>query len=344
MEKDPAYYYGLITRYLSGEASEMEIRRLHKWIKADDANRREFDVHRKAWMAVERNNLSKNVDLDAEWAAIQHRMHIEEEQEVERVPLIPFIRQRLARRKKRGPALRIAALMLILIGVSMVFIIHNRPSQKILVAENGISSQRLSDGSEVSLNSGSKLSYPSYFKGNTRMVALEGEACFTVSHDTAKPFILSAGNTRIKVLGTSFYVNTHNKNGNVEVVLASGKVLIYTEETPSETAVLAPGDKAEVNESRHEISKTVNTDLNYDSWRTLKLVFNDQSLSEIVEVLKRTYHTDIQIDNKALGNCRITASFEKQPLESVLKVVAATLNLKVGKAGQRIVISGNSCN
>jgi ferric-dicitrate binding protein FerR (iron transport regulator) len=343
MEKDSTYYIGLITKYLSGEASEKEIRSLHKWLKADAAHQTEFDAHRKAWIAIERSNFDKDVNIDSEWALLQTKMNVQEEQEEERVPLIPFIVQRLARRKRKNPALRIAAIMLILIGVSMVFIINRNPEEKIMVAQNGVQEQSLPDGTEISLNSGAKLSYPAEFKGNIRQVTLEGEACFKVTHDASKPFVISVGTTRIKVLGTSFYVNTHNKNGNLEVVLSSGSVLVYNDDNPSEKAMLAPGDKVEVNEAMNEIVKTQNTDPNIDSWSTKRLIFTNNTLGEITEALKRTYHADIQIDTKALETCRMTASFENQSLESVLKVLAATLDLKVKRTGQVFVFSGNGC-
>jgi ferric-dicitrate binding protein FerR (iron transport regulator) len=61
----------------------------------------------------------------------------------------------------------------------------------------------LPDGTKVSLNRGSKISYPSTFEGQTREITLQGEAFFDVAHDAQHPFIIHAQGADIKVLGTS---------------------------------------------------------------------------------------------------------------------------------------------
>ena len=62
----------------------------------------------------------------------------------------------------------------------------------------------LSDGTEVLLNSDSRLSYPTVFKGKERVVSLEGEAYFNVTKNTEHPFIVKSGNVQVRVLGTEF--------------------------------------------------------------------------------------------------------------------------------------------
>ncbi|RYE12086.1 MAG: hypothetical protein EOP51_32185, partial [Sphingobacteriales bacterium] len=65
----------------------------------------------------------------------------------------------------------------------------------------------LNDGTRVKLNTGSKLRYPAAFTGSTRQVTLQGEAWFEVAPDASRPFIITAGASRVRVLGTRFNIN-----------------------------------------------------------------------------------------------------------------------------------------
>ena len=81
----------------------------------------------------------------------------------------------------------------------------------------------LSDGTEVLLNSDSRLSYPTVFKGKERVVSLEGEAYFNVTKNTEHPFIVKSGNVQVRVLGTEFNMCSYTPD-NVRVTLIEGKL------------------------------------------------------------------------------------------------------------------------
>ena len=83
----------------------------------------------------------------------------------------------------------------------------------------------LSEGTEVFLNSDSRLAYPTVFKGKERVVSLEGEAYFKVAKDAAHPFIVKSGNLQIRVLGTEFNVRSYSPT-DVRVTLITGKVAV----------------------------------------------------------------------------------------------------------------------
>ena len=81
----------------------------------------------------------------------------------------------------------------------------------------------LSDGTEVLLNSDSRLSYPTVFKGKERVVSLEGEAYFNVTKNTEHPFIVKSGNVQVRVLGTEFNMCSYTPD-NVRGTLIEGKL------------------------------------------------------------------------------------------------------------------------
>lgn len=63
----------------------------------------------------------------------------------------------------------------------------------------------------------------------------------------------------------------------------------------------------------------------------------------MVPVLNKVYRSNIQIINPELNNCPLTATFDKQSLESVMAVIEATLDLEIERSGNLIKIIGGAC-
>ena len=102
----------------------------------------------------------------------------------------------------------------------------------------------LSDGTEVLLNSDSRLSYPTVFKGKERVVSLEGEAYFNVTKNTEHPFIVKSGNVQVRVLGTEFNMCSYTPD-NVRVTLIEGKVAV-SDTCGLQTVEMKPGQSAQL--------------------------------------------------------------------------------------------------
>ena len=77
----------------------------------------------------------------------------------------------------------------------------------------------LSDGTSLTLNAGSRITYPECFDGRTREIFLDGELLADVAPDRKKPFIIHAGNQTLKVLGTRFTFKTYGDSKYSEVML-----------------------------------------------------------------------------------------------------------------------------
>ena len=112
----------------------------------------------------------------------------------------------------------------------------------------------LSEGTEVFLNSDSRLAYPTIFKGKERVVSLEGEAYFKVTKDAKHPFIVKSGNLQVRVLGTEFNVRSYSPI-DVRVTLITGKVAVSdtcgihsVEMMPGQSAQLSSDGTFAVNE------------------------------------------------------------------------------------------------
>jgi transmembrane sensor len=348
METNAEYYTDLITRYLCGEATPDEIRILGEWVEKDPGNRELFKEYRKTWSLIERPGFGSSIDLDREWEYLRSKIRRSGGGEffTTNDPQIrsPFAADRTPSQVFINWSLRIAAAAIILIiPAYFLYRYFTTPSDREIAAVSGILELVLPDGTAVTLNAGAKLTYPSEFHGNTRKVELQGEAWFDVAHDRSIPFIISAGNTRFEVVGTSFFINTNTFGNTREIILSTGHVKVYFAGLAGEAVMLSPGEKAEAAEAGHSIRKSENTDVNYLAWKTKHLVFDGTPLDEAVAILSSVYHTRIQISGTRLSNCRITSTFDKQSLESVLNVLKATLDLQIRNTGAGFEISGNGC-
>ncbi|WP_312334967.1 FecR domain-containing protein [Sphingobacterium sp.] len=103
---------------------------------------------------------------------------------------------------------------------------------------------QLVDGTKVQLNSGASLTYPTHFDGNSRMVCLDGEAYFDVTHDSSKPFIVQTKQTQVKVLGTQFNIASDLSKTKILTTLIKGKVAVSAGHNQQ---ILSPGMQAQTN-------------------------------------------------------------------------------------------------
>ncbi|MCX6266154.1 MAG: FecR domain-containing protein [Bacteroidetes bacterium] len=329
METNSTYYIDLITRYFYNEATPDEIRELEAWVKADPKNKVTFSEYHKTWKAVENARVESSADIDLEWKTLVPKLTIKEAE---------------SRHLILRWSLRIAAIFLLAaIPTFFLYRYFGNESEKQLIVTTGMVEQTLPDGTIVTLNTGAILSYPSRFEGSLRKVTLQGEAWFEVAPDKTKPFIIAAENVRIRVVGTSFFVNTKTPDDETEIILSTGIVRVYYSDMPRKTALLDPGDKAVLAGNGHEVIKTTNEDVNFLAWKTKHMVFNNTSLIEVVELLSKVYHTNIRLSGSLLNDCRITTTFDRQSLESVLNVLKATLDLQIRNTGAGIEITGHGC-
>ncbi|MEI6681359.1 MAG: FecR domain-containing protein [Bacteroidota bacterium] len=346
METNTTYYIDLITKYFFGEATPEEIQELEHWVKADPANRELFLSYRKTTEILGRATSGSAFNIEQDLASLRSKIGIAGEGpkviplsgSVENAPVTT------SRSLILSWSLRVAAVFL-LVAVPSFFLYRYlaKPAEMQYAAANQVVEVALSDGTRVTLNAGAILTCPAEFEGSVRQVTLKGEAWFEVSHNAARPFVIAAGDVRIRVVGTTFSVNTHTLSNTSEIILATGKVQVYFAGKPETMAILAPGDKAEAGCDHEQIIRSANDDPNFLAWKTKRMVFNNTPLSEAVVLLAKVYHTNLRIAADGPGDCRITTIFDKQSLESVLNVLKATLDLQIRNTGTGIELSGHGC-
>jgi ferric-dicitrate binding protein FerR (iron transport regulator) len=340
METSQTYFNDLIIRYFCGEASEQEMTALWNWMDENEENHKIFDDYRKTWEVIEVQSIEKNIDLDLQWNEISSACFDAHKDKEGKTIQVDF------RRRSNKLWLRIAAVIaaVVFVSATLIYLYWDGDKKVQVLAENTKLEQVLPDGSQVTLAPGAKLSYPKKFKNETREVNLQGDAYFDVAHNADKPFIIHAGEQiEVKVLGTQFYVNTSTEDGKVQVILISGKVAVYYKSHPETQTILLPGEKAELAPTYSEVKKEVNNDINFLSWKTGRIDFNNEPLDKVVKMLRTYYRADIRLADPALAKCTITSTFEDQSLDAVLRVIKETLSLEIKKQGKVIIISGPDC-
>ncbi len=343
MNENETYYIDLITRYFSGEIAEEELRILSSWMNADTKHEALFREYMKTWQLIEEQAIRSAINTDQEWFAMQSKIN-PATPAIESPKVIALNHVNKTRRSAIFTSWRAAAAIIVLLVSSfLLYTYFSNPSTVIVTARAQNIEQVLPDGSVVSLHAGSEITYPAEFISGVRKVSLKGEAYFKVAHDKTKPFVVSSGDARIEVLGTQFNVNTNSSARSIEVVLTTGKVSVYYKEKPADKVVLLPGEKAEIISGEKRITKSTNADPNYMAWKTGILVFDNETLGQVVTTLQHVYRTPVVLADRQLSDCRVTATFNGQSLESVMEVLKITLDLQLKENGNSIVISGKGC-
>jgi len=241
------------------------------------------------------------------------------------------------RRRISGyPLLRIAAAALILIGIGAGLTYLGQKG--ILSREKTISTSEnqknlqvtLPDGSIIFMNRNTQLSYGRDFGRKGREVKLSGEAFFDITTDILKPFIVNAGNARIKVIGTSFNVISSNSESEVEVYVKTGKVMV-SDNTGKKNLEIDPGFIGTISEKA--VNKKTNDNPNYMSWNTGLLIYNGQTLDVVFKDLGSVYNMKIVADNPEILHYQWTSPIINQPQEKIIRLICASFELSYTKDG-----------
>lgn len=220
----------------------------------------------------------------------------------------------------------------------------------------------LPDGSKVWLNSGSKLTYDKSFGENLREVNLTGEAYFDVVHNATRPFVIHTRAMDIKVLGTEFNVKSYPEESTTEASLIKGSIEVSLLDKRADKIILKPREKLIVsNETMPEPgnhqagSKNLNSGpifslghLNYfsldstileTSWVNNKLVFEDESFSEVASKMSRWYGVDFEFHDGIIKNERFTGNFKNESIEEALKAMQITTEFSFRIADKHVTIT-----
>ena|GEM_PF-291349 len=213
----------------------------------------------------------------------------------------------------------------------------------------------LSDGTIVTLEPGSRLTYPPVFDGRQRKVYLSGEAFFEVAKNPAKPFLVYTGSSVVRVVGTSFRVKASGQSPD-QIAVRTGRVLVYTyhdfekagsdERALAEKAmVLLPNEQATLDTTQHILQKlpVQNAAEVAAIIAPKELIYDDRPVTEVFQYLANLYGVEISYDQSAMSTCKITTSFRNESLEERVSSICAAIGAQFRLEEGKIVISGRAC-
>jgi ferric-dicitrate binding protein FerR (iron transport regulator) len=275
------------------------------------------------WKNMKNSRGEEKVNVDKAWEHLSNRLEKDK-----------LIRSKKEVTFKPAYLLRIAAAVIIMATLTFTgkYIISNHYlSLKSVVATSSFEKNRvieLSDGSFITLNRDSKVSFPDKFNSRRRKVKLTGEAFFEISPDSDRPFIIDARNGKVTVLGTSFNVITDNGKNEVEVLVASGRVMVVSE-NGARSLTLEPGELGVINNNTS--SSMVNTDINYLAWNTEILTYEGTRLEDVFSDLQRVHNISVEVNNNDILNRQITSVFDNESAETIIKTICLSFNLRFEK-------------
>jgi transmembrane sensor len=331
MVEEGEYMDDLIGKVLAGEATAQEREQVEEWLHASASNQKYFDQVKTIFAKAASNAVQQQFDTDAAWKSVKRRLKGKE------------VREFKIQNTAYWSVLKIAAGILIFISAGIFAYQYLTPQIETAAFVSGTTTVQdtLPDGSTAFLNKKSELSYEYNPRKKTRKVKLTGEAFFDVKHEEEKPFIIETEEVLIKDLGTTFNVKAYPESNNVEVIVETGEVQIYT--LSDEGIILKAGEKGFYDKTLKAFSKIEKIDTNGLAYKTKVFSFNNTDLQSVVEMLNQVYDSKITLANKTLSNCHVTVNFNNDNLDLVVEILSETLALKVTRSGDEIFLDGKGC-
>jgi transmembrane sensor len=251
-----------------------------------------------------------------------------------------------------------AAVLLVFMVISFLFIKtnnqHSSSNQVTAVTDayvrvRNISSEskvvRMSDGSLAVLKPGSALRYLRSF-AKQRQVYLDGEAFFEVHKNPGIPFLVHSNDMVVRVLGTSFTVRTQKDKQKFNVIVNTGKVLVYNHKTAPDgkgkgSVTLMPNQQLVYQSTRTGyIKETLQKPLTLSLEIAKKeFTFDNVPFSTIVEKINKVYDVNIEYDKSKLGNIVLNASLSDRPLDAKVELICKAVNATCEFTDGRIIIT-----
>jgi transmembrane sensor len=208
------------------------------------------------------------------------------------------------------------------------------PAQHYATAVGESKTLALADGTRVTLNTGTGVR--ARVGAGTREVWLDsGEAFFDVAHDSAHPFIVDAGRSRITVVGTRFSVR--RDGANVSVVVAEGKVRVAQGD---KQVTLVRNDSLLATDDRIVLSQKTPVQLeNLLGWREGRLMLDELTLAQAAAEFNRYNRRQLVIADPVVATMVIGGSFAPTNVDGFARLLQQGFGLQVRSGPDQIIIS-----
>jgi transmembrane sensor len=180
-----------------------------------------------------------------------------------------------------------------------------------------------------------------------RVVLVRGEAHFTVVKDSARPFVVSAGNASVRAVGTAFNVRFDPKR--VEVLVTAGTVQVadIREKSVARPPLVTAGQRVVIEQvaaavrAPVAVSAAASTEIEETlGWQSARLVFSRTPLSEAVAAFNRHSPSGprLVIGDRSLRARRLGGSFRASNIEGFVRLLEQSADVRVERRGNQIVL------
>ncbi|GGE46225.1 FecR family protein [Pedobacter psychrotolerans] len=310
----------LLAKFLLKESSEEEDKQVRYWLDAAEANQKYFAQLKTIWQLSDTLKNGKKRDENQAWESFKKRR---ENQNTEKIKTW----------KLQTIWLKVAAVFVVAVGCWLMYDAYGPDNYVVLTALNQVRNDHLPDGSVLTLNKHSKISYASDFKENRVINMEKGDVFFEVAKDKTHPFIIHIDQLMVEVVGTSFNIR-HAKNStelNVETGIV--KVRLGNEELN-----LYHGERMLVTSNMKKLIKEQSIDQLYNYYRSHVFQANNIALLKLVNALNEAYNTNIILDEH-VKHLSISTTLKLGSVNENLRVICETLDLKLSRKGNEILLT-----
>jgi ferric-dicitrate binding protein FerR (iron transport regulator) len=222
----------------------------------------------------------------------------------------------------------------ILLAVAGIWMFRGSQSNSIQTQYGEVSAKVLPDGSEVTLNAHTSISYgKGWQEGKEREVWLNGEAYFHVKKTPQKSrFIVHTDRFDIIVTGTQF--NVINRDGKTSVLLNEGSVTIKGKD--GKEIKMIPGDYVEMKDNTP--AKAVLPNINsVTAWKDKKMLFDNTTIQDVAKMIEDNYGVKVEIEESASAKT-FSGIMQNDNLDILLEALKETANLNIEKKDNVIII------
>ncbi|WP_118972400.1 FecR family protein [Taibaiella koreensis] len=314
--------FDIVIKYIAGKAAPEEAIHVEEWIGASGEHRAFFHSLHQSWL--EQGPEAYQVpDVKKEWEAFRQKVQ----------PSAPVVKPQSPTRLWLGRAAAAAAIIAVAAAGFYLFNSKNQNEPTLIaVAKDKPQEVRLTDGSSMIVEPGGELVYPVRFKKDSREVTLVGSGSFRIAPLPGQPFTVHLGELHVRTAGTSFSVHRGDKDLSVRV--NEGEATFYNKKDTLHITAGATG---------RYIWKGRQLRLEAAVPLTGTFHFNNTPLNVVVATLNAHFKANIRLANARLNSCTLSAGFERQTLDDILRDIAETFDLSYKTNKSYIDINGAAC-
>jgi transmembrane sensor len=308
------------------------------WLAAEPVHALAYDQVERLWL-----------DLDVDAPELQRALASDPAPAAFAPPLVTTQRRPRRRNSRSGGLLTRRGWMgaaggAIAAGLAAVLVLQPQPDTAAWMARPTVYDApagqtrdlKLSDGTQVRLNAGSRISV--HVDQATRRVQMaDAEAVFDVAHDTRRPFLIRVGDQEVRVVGTQF--NLRRRDGRVVLTVSRGVVEVrpLADARATPTRVTVGQELVHMDGESGSLIRVADTEAAF-GWTSGRLVYRDAPLSEVAADLQRRYARPVRIADAETARIRFSGVLTLDDEAAVLRRLTAFAPVDAHRAADGAVV------